>query len=120
MSDDDLGLYQRAIAFLDDLSRSEAAKMRGSEALQSALDRALEKRGIVLHPDDPAWRQLELGFIRAQRRAINGIKARLDGELVPPNIPAQPNRTETLSAATRRWVEGGSRAAHKPRGSAIS
>ncbi|MBS3651259.1 hypothetical protein KEU06_21845 [Pseudaminobacter sp. 19-2017] len=107
MSDEDLGLYQRAIAYLNDVSRSEAAKMRGGEALQLALDRALEERGIVLHPDDPAWRQLELGFIQAQRRAINGINARLDGELVPtPIIPAQPNRAETLSEAMRRWVEG--------------
>ncbi|MBA3520281.1 MAG: transposase [Rhizobiales bacterium] len=57
--------------------------MRGGEALQLSLNRAVEGRGIVLHPDDPAWRQLELKFIAAQRKAFDGIKARLDGDTVP-------------------------------------
>ena len=52
-----------------------------------AVNRAVERRGIVLHPDDPAWRELELGFVQAERQAFDWIKARLDGETVPTPTP---------------------------------
>jgi hypothetical protein len=114
MTDDDIGLYRRAIAVLDDLSRNEAAKMRAGEALHLSLNQALDERGIVLHPDDPAWRQLELAFIKAQRSAITGITARLAGEDVPtPVLPKSAG--DTLSVALQRWKEGGGKAARKPR-----
>jgi hypothetical protein len=96
--------------------------MRGGEALQLSLNRAVESRGLRLHPDDPAWRQLELRFIAAQRKAFDGIKARLNGDTVPtPNLSETAGETgETISGALRRWVEGGSRAARRPRTQSIA
>ena len=82
MTDDDLSAYSFVISFLDRGVRAQAARMRPGAvwALQSTSAR---KRGIVLHPDDPAWRELELGFVRAERHAFDRIKARLEGETVP-------------------------------------
>lgn len=54
MTDDDLALYGSAISFLDGVTRKEAAKMRGDEAIHQIINKAAELRGIVLHPDDPA------------------------------------------------------------------
>ena len=56
--------------------------MRPGEVVGLAVNDALESRGLVLHPDDPAWRELELGFVRAERQAFDWIKARLAGETV--------------------------------------
>jgi len=120
MSDDDLELYRRAVAMLDGITRSEAAKMRGGESLHLRLNRALEERGIVLHPDDPAWRQLELAFIKAQQSAISGIGARLTGETVETPILPAASAGAPLSAALRTWAEGGGRAARKPRENSIA
>ena len=126
MSDNDIGLYRRAIAELDDHTRVEAARMRGGEALQLSLNKAVQERGIVLHPDDPAWRELELAFIKAQRSALDSIQARLRGELVvTPDLPKQAATTakpfrDTLSSALHRWMEGGGKAARKPRENSIA
>ncbi len=114
-TDDDYQLYRRAIDHLDDMSRNEAARLRGGEALQMTLNRAVEESGIVLHPEDPAWRQLEVAFIKSQRRAIDGIKARLHGDIVAaPAAPAAGETAGSLSDALRRWQQGGGRAARRP------
>jgi hypothetical protein len=47
---------------------------------EPAASRPREARGIALVPDDPAWRQLELAFAKAQRDALAGIRARLEGD----------------------------------------
>ncbi|HEV7255414.1 MAG TPA: site-specific integrase [Mesorhizobium sp.] len=125
MSDDDIGLYQRAVAELDEHTRAEAAKMRGGEALQLSLNRAVEERGIILHPDDPAWRELEMAFIKAQRSALDSIQARLKGETVAtPELPKQAaiaaSPRDTLSGALHRWSTGGGKAARKPRENSIA
>src|SRR3954447_22671324 len=73
------------------------------------------KRGIVLHPADPAWRSLELAFLSAERRALDAIKARLQGELVPTPTPVSEPTGLTLTAALRRWADGGGRGATRPR-----
>jgi integrase len=115
MTTDDMAIYRRVITYLDDVTRDEAATMRGGEALNLAIDAAVSARGIVPHPDDPAWRKLEVGFIRAQRQAVNAIKARLDGEIINTPPPAKPGAGDTLTVAARRWAEGGGRAAKRPR-----
>jgi hypothetical protein len=74
MTDDDLAFYRFTIRLLDEDLQRQAAKMRPSELVQLSVDQALNKKGIVLHPDDPAWRQLELGFVRAERAAFERIK----------------------------------------------
>lgn len=115
MSQDDIGLYREAISYLDKLSRDQAATMRGGEALQLSVDKALADQGIVLSPDDPAWRDLELAFIRAQQRALKGISARLAGEdIATPELPVA-GRRHTLSEAMKRWAEGGGPSARRPR-----
>ncbi len=77
MTDDDLSAYRYLINHLDRDARAQAAKMRPGDLIGFAVNRAVEKHGVVLHPEDPAWRQLELGFVQAQRRAFESIKARL-------------------------------------------
>ena len=108
MTDDDLEIYGFVIQFLDQGVRKQAAKMRPSEMVALAVNRAVERHGIVLHPDDPAWRELELGFVQAERQAFDWIKARLDGETVPtparPILSAAPGQM-TISVAYRRWAE---------------
>lgn len=69
MTDDDISVYRRLIGTLDGLSRDEVAKLRGSEAIPRIINHAVEEAGIVLHPEDLAWRQLELAFVKAQRKA---------------------------------------------------
>jgi integrase len=118
MTDDDLKIYEFVIQVLDQGVRKQAAKMRPSEMVALAVNRAVERRGIVLHPDDPAWRELELGFVQAERQAFDWIKARLDGETVPtptpPIMSAAPGQM-TISVAYHRWADGGGRGARKPR-----
>jgi integrase len=118
MTDDDISLYRSAVSHADKLTRGEAAKMRGGEALQLSLNIALEEKGIVLHPDDPAWRQLELAFIQARRNAFDGIMARLAGQNIPtPVTPAAGG--QTLTEALERWKAGGGHASRKPRANSI-
>jgi hypothetical protein len=76
MTDDDLKIYEFVIQVLDQGVRKQAAKMRPSEMVALAVNRAVERRGIVLHPDDPAWRELELGFVQAERQALDQSAAR--------------------------------------------
>ena len=71
MTDDDLAFYRFVISFLDQGVRAQAAKMRPGEIVALAVNRAVEKRGIVLHPDNPAWKQLELGSSRLARQAFD-------------------------------------------------
>jgi integrase len=116
MTDDDLTLYGYAIEELDRGVRNQAAKMRAGEAIAFSVNRVLEERGILLHPDDPAWRQLELGFVRAERAAFERIKARLRGDEVPtPERPPAAASKITIRAAFRAWAEGGGKGARKPR-----
>jgi integrase len=115
MTDDDAELYRRAIDQLDQVSRKQAMTTRGGEALQLAVNKAVADAGLVLAPDDPAWRELEMAFIRSQQRAIKGISDRLNGEDVPsPALVAHANR-HTLSEATKRWASGGGPSARRPR-----
>ena len=123
MTDDDLEFYRFVVRLLDQSVRRQAAKMRPSEVVAFAVNHAVDRHGIVLHPEDPAWRELELGFLRAERQAFDWIKARLEGEKVPgPDRPvpfAAPGQI-TISAAYRRWAEGGGRGARKPRDGSVA
>lgn len=93
--------------------------MRGSEAIHGIINKSVEDAGIVLHPDDPAWRQLELAFIKAQRKAVQAITARLNGEEI-----ASPDLTTTkalpLTTALANWSQSNSRSARKPRQESIN
>ena len=63
----------------------------------------------------PAWRVLELAFLKAQRQALDGIRARLAGDNVPtPEAQPEPNGP-TVTGALRRWADGGGKGARKPR-----
>ncbi|WP_336488035.1 site-specific integrase [Methylobacterium nigriterrae] len=115
MTDDDLSLYSYLLADLVREVRSQAAKMRPDDAVGLAVNRAVAKRGLVLHPDDPAWRQLELGFVKARRSAFASIKARLEGDDVRAPQPLVVAAGETITGALKRWSEGGGRGARKPR-----
>ncbi|MFL5112180.1 MAG: DUF6538 domain-containing protein, partial [Microvirga sp.] len=123
MTDDDLEFYRFVVRLLDQSVRRQAARMRPSEVVAFAVNHAVDRHGIVLHPEDPAWRELELGFLRAERQAFDWIKARLEGEKVPtPDRPvpfAAPGQI-TISAAYRRWAEGGGRGARKPRDGSVA
>ena len=86
MSDDDLDLYRFVIGQLDQSVRSQSARMRASERVGLAVNQALEDRGIVLHPSDQAWRDIELAFVRAEQEALESIKARLKGDAIAETI----------------------------------
>ncbi len=75
MTLDDLRAYRMLIEELDRYTRQQVAQMRPGESTSSFVNRAVEARGIALAPDDPAWRQLELAFAKAQRDALAGIRA---------------------------------------------
>lgn len=122
LSDTDLDLYAFAIKFLDQERRAELARMRPGEDVAAQVNKAVREAGLDLAPDDPSWRQLELAFLRAQRRAFDGITARLNGEDVPsPPPPPPPSpvigaaKGLTISTALERWKDGGGRGARKPR-----
>jgi integrase len=115
MTDDDLAAYRYFINYLDGEARAQAARMRPNDLIGFSVNRAVAKHGLVLHPDDPAWRQLELGFVKAQRSAFEHIKARLEGEDVPTPEPLATSRGETITGALKRWADGGGRGARKPR-----
>ncbi|WP_181708284.1 hypothetical protein [Chthonobacter rhizosphaerae] len=122
MTDDDLSLYQKLIEYLDKDVRSQLARMRPGDQVGFIVNKAMHERGVVLHPDDPAWRQLEVEFLKAQRRAIDGIKQRLAGEEVPtPRVEESPSRPGvTLRQVFERWANGGGRGARKPSEGAIN
>lgn len=101
MTMDDLRAYRMLVDELDRYTRQQAAQMRPGESTNAFVNRAVEARGIVLPPDDPAWRQLKLAFVRAQRSALAGIRARLDGDDVEtPERQREPTGL-ALSAALR-------------------
>ena len=119
MTDGDISAYRALIASLDNLSRDEVAKMRGSEAIHRIINKSVEDAGIVLHPDDPAWRQLELAFIKAQRKAVQAITARLNGEEVAtPDLPK--TKILPITTALANWSQSNSRSARKPRQESIN
>ncbi|WAJ27846.1 site-specific integrase [Antarcticirhabdus aurantiaca] len=121
MTDDDLAAYEAITASLDKRTRRDLAKMRGSEFLQQCINHSVQRMGIALHPDDPAWRELEIAFMKAQLRAVQGIQSRLQGEVVePPAVPASGHVGETLSSALESWARGGGRAARKPRDNSVA
>lgn len=120
MTNDDLRVYQLLVSELDSQTRDQVAKMRPGEAISSFVNRAVEQRGTVLHPDDPAWRLLELAFVKAQRSALAGIRARLNGDEVPtPERPLEPTGM-TLAAALKLWTEAGNIGARKPQPSSVA
>ncbi|MBB3903622.1 integrase [Methylobacterium brachythecii] len=120
MTDDDLDVYRLGIADLDQNVRAQSAKMRAGEAISSFVNRAVEQRGMTLHPEDPAWRQLEHAFIKAQRSAFSGILARLEGDEVPtPARPSEP-KGETLTASLTLWAGAGGAGARKPQPSSVA
>ena len=83
--------------------------------MQLSLDKAVEERGILLHPDDPAWRELELAFIKAQRSALDSIQARLKGEtVVTPELPDKVSRQRRLATLCRAHHTAGSKVAARP------
>jgi hypothetical protein len=61
--------------------------MRVGPGLKARVDAALTRRGIRLDEQDPARRELELAFLDAERRALEGINARLRGEMLPTPAP---------------------------------
>ena len=114
MTDDDLTLYRYLIKHLDNETRSQAAKMRPDDVIGLLVNQVVRDRGLVLHPDDPAWRQLEIGFVKAQRRAFEGINARLNGEDIPTPQAGPAVDGTTITTALRRWSDGGGHGARKP------
>lgn len=120
MTMDDLRAYRMLVDELDRYTRQQAAQMRPGESTNSFVNRAVEARGIVLPPDDPAWRQLELAFVRAQLSALAGIRKRLDGDDVEtPERQREPTGL-ALSAALRLWAEAGGAGARKPQPSSVA
>ncbi|MBB5760181.1 integrase [Methylorubrum rhodinum] len=120
MTLDDVRAYRLLVDELDRYTRQQAAQMRPGPSTSSFVNRAVEARGIVLAPDDPAWRQLELAFVKAQRDALAGIRARLDGEdVATPQRPAEQTGL-ALTAALRLWAEAGGAGARKPQPSSIA
>lgn len=120
MTVDDLRAYRMLVDELDRYTRQQVAQMRPGETTSSFVNRAVEARGILLQPDDPAWQQLELAFVKAQRSALAGIRARLDGNDVDtPERRAEPTGL-ALSAALRLWAEAGGAGARKPQPSSVA
>lgn len=94
--------------------------MRSGEATSAFVNRAVEARGIVLPPDDPAWRQLELAFLKAQRSALAGIRVRLDGDdVATPERRSEPTGL-ALTAALKLSAEAGGAGARKPRPASVA
>jgi integrase len=121
MTDDDLVGYRMLVAELDRQTREQAAKMRPGDAISAFVNRAVAQRGVVMHPDDPAWRQLELAFLKGQRSALAGIRARLEGdEVLTPERPSEPAAGMTLTAALKLWTEAGNTGARKPQPSSAA
>ena len=120
MTDDDLRAYRMLVGELDRQTRDQVAKMRPGEAISSFVNRAVGRHGAILHPDDPAWRLLELAFLKAQRSALAGIRSRLDGDDVPsPERSIRPTGM-ALTAALKLWAEGGNTGARKPQPSSVA
>ena len=53
MTDDDLRAYRGLVGELDRQTRDQVARMRPGEAIGAFVNRAVEQRGVLLHPDDP-------------------------------------------------------------------
>ncbi|WP_204165551.1 site-specific integrase [Methylobacterium sp. 17Sr1-1] len=125
MTLDDLRAYRMLIEELDRYTRQQVAQMRPGESTSSFVNRAVEARGIALAPDDPAWRELELAFAKAQRDALAGIRARLKGDdVATPERPSEQRSSEpaglALSAALGLWSEAGGTGARRPQPSSIA
>ncbi|AWN35141.1 site-specific integrase [Methylobacterium radiodurans] len=120
MTADDLHAYQILVDELDRHTRQQAAQMRAGESTSAFVNRAVEARGVILSPDDPAWRQLELAFVKAQRSALAGIRARLNGDEVLTPERQRETRSLALTAALRLWAEAGGAGARKPQPSSVA
>jgi integrase len=63
---------------------------------------------------------LELAFIKAQRKAVQAITARLEGEEVATPAAVRETRAFPLSKALASWSQSNSRSARKPRQESIN
>jgi hypothetical protein len=102
MTDLDLKAYEFLIEHLDGELRQQAATMRVSTETRSKAEAALTGQGIALEASDPARRKFELGLVAARLRALDGIKARLRGDLVAAPEPRVETRGIMLTAALGR------------------
>ena len=115
MSEEDMDIYRFIIDFEDRERRNALARMQPDWIVKRSVEEALNSKGIRLAADEPVRRELELKFLEADRRAIDRIKARLAGEVVPTPEAAGESTAIRMRDAFQRWSEGGGRGAKKPR-----
>ena len=119
MSEEDMDIYRFIIDFEDGERRKALARMQPDWLIKRSVEKALHSQGIRLEADDPARRELELKFLQADRRAIDLIKARLAGEVIPTPEAAGENAAIGMREAFRRWSEEGGRGAKRPRSGTV-
>lgn len=120
MTEDDLRAYRMLVSELDRQTRDQAARMRLGEAVDALVNRAVERSGTLLDPDDPAWRALAFGFVKAQRSALAGIQARLGGDEVPTPERVAQSTGLSLTAALKLWANADGAGVRKPHPASVA
>lgn len=82
--------------------------MRPPAAVRQRVGEEVAKRGVALTPE--VQRKVEIEVLKAELRASNDIRARLDGEIIPTPIVEQSTpagaQDPTLKQAFALWKEG--------------
>lgn len=107
LTEDDLVFLKWANEKLRLEAQEAVARMRPSAQVKLRVEELLSKRGIELAPDER--RSVEIEVLKAELRALNDVRDRLNGEIVPtPVVEAQASggADPTLRQAFTRWKEG--------------
>ncbi|WP_051462590.1 site-specific integrase [Bradyrhizobium sp. URHA0013] len=108
LTEDDLGLLRFAAEKVHKELQEAAVRMRPPAAVKQRVAEELAKRGAELAPDER--RRIEIEVLKAELRASNDIRARLDGEIIPTPIvePIVPTggQDPMLKQAFALWKDG--------------
>lgn len=107
LTEDDLALLRWANEKLRIETQEAVVRMRPPAAVKLRVEEELSKRGAELEPEER--RAVEIEVLKAELRALNDIRDRLQGEIVPTPLiepEASGGAEPTLKQAFIRWKDG--------------
>jgi hypothetical protein len=107
LTEDDLLLLRSVAEKVRKETQEAVARMRPTASVKRRVDEELANRGAELAPEER--RTIEIEVLKAELRAWNHIRARLDGEIIPTPVvedAAKIGKDPTLKQAFARWKDG--------------
>jgi hypothetical protein len=106
LTEDDLALLKFAAERIQKEMQEAVVRMRPPESVRRRVSEELSGRGADLAPEER--RKIEIEVLKAEFRAWNDIRARLEGAIIPtPVVEKETGKKDpTLREALALWKEG--------------